>query len=57
MIQLRLPIVTDIDPRIQLDACRRLAKMVRENRNSYETRRYRRRRAAALRGLRRKALS
>jgi hypothetical protein len=51
MIQLALPIVTEIDPRVQLAAAQKLAKLVGERRNSYEVRRYRERRAAALKGL------
>lgn len=34
-----------------LAACKRLSRMVRKKRNSYEIRRYRERRAAALKGL------
>jgi hypothetical protein len=51
VIQLPLPIVADIDPRVQLAAARKLAKLVGERRNSYEIRRFRERRAAALKGL------
>jgi hypothetical protein len=32
-------------------ACRRLKRLVEDSRNSYETRRFRERRAAALKGL------
>jgi len=34
-----------------LKACRRLQKLVEENKRSFETEQYRRRRAAALKGL------
>lgn len=36
-------------------ACRKLDRIVRETRDSYECRRYRERRAAALKGLAKKA--
>jgi hypothetical protein len=50
MMQLSLPI-PEIDPRTMQDAARRLQKIVTRQRNSYETRRYREHRAAALKGL------
>lgn len=53
MNQLPLPVVLDTDPRIQLAAQRELARIVRQTRDSYECRRFRERRAAALKHTRR----
>jgi hypothetical protein len=52
MTQLPLPIVLDTDPRVQLAACRKLQRMVDRKRESYEVRRFREHRDAALRGRR-----
>jgi hypothetical protein len=48
--QLALPL-PDGHSAVSLEACRRLAKIVARQRASYEVRRYRERRAAALKGL------
>jgi len=50
--QLPLPIVLDRDPRLQLTAARKLARIVRQTRNSYECRRFRERRAAMIKHTR-----
>lgn len=50
MTQLELPI-PQIDPRIQLQAARRLQRMVTAKRKSFEIIDYRKRREASLRGL------
>lgn len=51
MTQLELPI-SGIDPRIQLQAARRLQRMVEERRNSFEIRDFAKRRQAMLRHTR-----
>jgi hypothetical protein len=51
MTQLRLPI-PEIDPSVQLQAARRLDRIVKHNRQSFETRDYAKRRAAALKHTR-----
>jgi hypothetical protein len=50
--QLQLPIPLDCPPSIQLEAARRLQRIVERNRESYRCEQYRRHRAAALKAKR-----
>lgn len=50
--QLPLPIIADIDPRIQLAAARRLQRIVRQTRDSFEVRDFAKRREAMLKHTR-----
>jgi hypothetical protein len=48
MTQLSLPMPLDVDPRLQMAACRKLQRLVDERRRSFENRDYVKRRKAAL---------
>jgi len=52
MTQLPLPNFPEIDPRVVASAQAKLARIVARQRESYETRRFRERRAAALKHYR-----
>lgn len=54
-MQLRLPIILDIDPRVMQAAARRLAKLVRANRRSFKLQDSNRRRVAMLKFTRRES--